>query len=409
MIQCYLMLFLYFYITMYIFNPDNDLALANFSPHYTPPTSALKMRRDLAMLPVWYAPKESLIVADGEANSKLLEELKRVFPINSSLISFSAIAGCSNRQVKPWGWNPTLRKELIQLGLNEQFLPSLSYIELLRNYSSRENAVELLKELKRLNLDFCGESYYYTDIHQLLSYLKSVESDQVLKMPYSGSGKGLVWTKGAITDKQTDWGRRVVKVQGGVVVEPVLNKVEDFAMEFEVSDSCIRFVGYSLFQSAPSGAYMGNVLLSDEEIEDKLATYIERGLLRELRSILQIKLSSYFPHYRGYLGVDMMVCETDKSIYQLQPCVEVNIRMNMGIVAHRINERFVHRNSTGLFSINFFKQEGKARNKILTEQMANPLVVENGRVKNGFLALTPVDRTTLYTATLLVKEKSRGK
>lgn len=402
------MLFLYFYTVMYIFNPDNDLALANFSPHYTAPASALKMRRDLAMLPLWYASKESLVIANREANNKLLEELKRVFSINSSLISFSKIADCSNRKVKPWGWNPSLREELMQSGLNEHLLPSLSYIELLRNYSSRENAVKLLEELKRLNPDFCGESYYYTDIHQLLYYLKSVESDQVLKMPYSGSGKGLVWTKGAITDKQTGWCKRVIKVQGGIVVEPVLNKVKDFAMEFEMTDSCIRFVGYSLFHSTPSGAYMGNVLLPSEEIEDKLAAYIERNLLRELTSILKTKLSSCFPHYRGYLGVDMMVCKTGKTTYQLQPCVEVNMRMNMGIVAHRINERFLHPNSKGLFSINFLKQEGEAQSKILTEQMANPLVVEKGRVKSGFLTLTPVDRVTRYTATVLVKEKSRG-
>ena len=62
--------FLYFYITMYIFNPENDLALANFSPHFTASASALKMRRDLAMLPVWYAPNETLVVAEGEMNNE---------------------------------------------------------------------------------------------------------------------------------------------------------------------------------------------------------------------------------------------------------------------------------------------------------------------------------------------------
>ena len=392
---------------MYIFNPENDLALANFSPHFTAPASALKMRSDLAILPVWYAHDGALIIAEGELNSNLLVELKELLPINSSLISFAEIADCPHYQVKPWGWNPALRKELIQWGLNKHLLPSIKDIELLRNYSSRENAVKLLKELKVFNPDFCGASYYYTHINQLLSYLSRTKSDQVLKMPFSGSGKGIVWLRGAITDKQTDWCRRVLKMQGGVVVEPILNKVKDFAMEFEITDACIRFVGYSLFQSAPSGAYLGNVLLSDTEIEDRLSAYIARSLLLELKDTLKTKLSNYFPHYRGYLGVDMMVCKTDEATYQLQPCVEVNVRMNMGVVAHSIQEQFVHPNSTGLFSIDYFKQGGDALKRSLTTQAYNPLVIDNGKIKSGYLALTPIDIDTRYTATVVVKEKSR--
>ena len=141
--------------------------------------------------------------------------------------------------------------------------------------------------------------------------------------------------------------------------EPVLNKVQDFAMEFEMTDLGIQFVGYSLFQSASSGAYMGNILLSNTAIEDRLSKYIERDLLVQLKATLKTKLSEYFSHYRGYLGVDMMICETSNSTFQLQPCVEVNMRMNMGIVAHSINKRFIHPNSIGLFSINYFKQESE--------------------------------------------------
>ena len=392
---------------MYIFNPENDLALANFSPHFTAPASALKMRRDLAMLPLWYALHEVLIIAEGDLNSKLLSELKEVLPINSSLISYAQIGDYPHCKVKPWGWNPSIRKELIQLGINEQLLPSLKDIELLRNYSSRQNAVKLLEELKLFNSKFCGESFCYTDINQLLSYLSRTKGDQVLKMPYSGSGKGIVWLKGAITDKQTDWCRRVIKMQGGVVVEPALNKVQDFAMEFEMTNSDIQFLGYSLFRSAPSGAYLGNVLLSDEEIENKLSTYIERSQLLELKDILKAKLSNCFPSYRGYFGVDMMVCKTDEAFYQIQPCVEVNMRMNMGIVAHRINERFVYPKSTGIFSNIFFKKEGEAQSNSLTMQAEHPLVIKDGKIKRGYLSLTPVDEHTQYTATIAIKEKSR--
>ena len=389
---------------MYIFNPDSDLALANFNANFTAPASACKMRHDLALLPLWYATCNSSIIAEGELNKRLLKELKSILPISSSLISFSQLSDYSDSKVKPWGWNPALIKQLVQSGINEQMLPSMFDVELLRSYSGRQNAMKLLSDLKALNSSFCGESFYYTNIDQLLVYLYNVNSSQVLKMPYSGSGKGLVWTKGEITDKQIDWCKRVINMQGGIVVEPVLNKVQDFAMEFEMTNTGIQFIGYSLFSSAPSGAYIGNVLLSDSDIEDRLSVYIERGLLKKLQSILKRKLIEYFPHYRGCLGVDMMVCKTDESSYQLQPCVEVNMRMNMGIVAHRICESFIHPNSTGVFSINYFKQDGEAQNHALTMQSKNPLIIEHDRIKSGYLALTPFDRDTRYVANILIKQ-----
>lgn len=389
---------------MYIFNPENDLALANFNHHFTAPASARKMRSDLALLPIWYAPDGAGVIAEGELNNLFLQELKELLPINNALIPLSKIADYPITKVKPWGWNPALRKELVQSGISEQKLPSIADMELLRNYSGRQNAVKLLGELKALNTAFCGESHLFRTIEQLLSYLNNAKDDQVLKMPYSGSGKGLIWLKDAIKDKQTDWCRRVLKMQGGVVAEPVLNKVQDFAIEFKLTDSGIQFVGYSLFQSASTGAYMGSMLLSDKIIEDRLSRYIERDLLNQLKATLKLKLIEYFPHYRGFLGVDMMICETSESTFQLQPCVEINMRMNMGIVAHSIYKRFIHPNSTGLFSINYFKQQGEALNHSLAKQSDNPLITKNGRIKSGYLALTPIDENTNYIATVSIKQ-----
>lgn len=389
---------------MYIFNPENDLALANFNSHFTAPASARKMRNDLSILPVWYAPDGANVIAEGEMNNSFLEELKGILPFSNKLIPFSQLGDYSDAEVKPWGWSPALRKQLVQSGMSELLLSSLSEIETIRTYSGRQKAVSLLAELKVCNLDFCGESYFINDIEALLSYLNKAKGDQVLKMPYSGSGKGIVWLKNAITKKQTDWCKRVIKMQGGVVVEPALSKVQDFAMEFEMTDLGIRFVGYSLFQSSSSGAYIGNLLLSDADIEDRLSMYVERAVLVQLKIKLKTKLSEYFSHYRGYFGVDMMVCQSSELAYQLQPCVEVNMRMNMGVVAHSIFERFIHPTSAGLYSINYFKQMGEAKNHELTMQTNNPLVIEYGRIKSGFLSLTPVDKDTQYTASVSIKQ-----
>lgn len=391
---------------MYLFNPDHDLALANFKSNFTSPASARKLRSDLAILPVWYAPDEALIIAEGDLNINFLDSLKRRLPINNKLVPFSQLGNYSQLEVKPWGWNPAVRRQFFEAGVSELLLLSQSELEIIRTYSSRQNAVRLLAEIKEGNSSFCGKSYFFKDIDELLNYVHSSQGDQVLKMPYSGSGKGIVWIKGAITDKQIDWCKRVITKQGGVVIEPVLQRVQDFAMEFEMTDSGIQFVGYSLFQSAPSGAYVGNLLLSDKAIENKLSNFVEISLLKELKTTLETKLSTFFPHYRGYLGVDMMICQSSDTTYQLQPCIEINMRMNMGIVAHRIYERFVHPNSSGMYAINFFKQEGEAKSYEQEMQLQYPSIIESGRIKSGYLALTPVDDKTSYAAYVSIKENA---
>ena len=386
---------------MYLFNPDNDLSLADFGQNYTSPVSARKMGEDLALLPVWYADNEN-VVAEGELNRNYLAQLKTIFPISSNLISLSEIGNFAGETIKPWGWNPALRKRLLTSGVNERSVPSMSELEKLRDYSSRKHAVKMLDELKSENPFFCGESHYFTDFDALMDYLSSFEEDKFLKMPLSGSGKGIIRIIGAITDKQQDWCRRVISRQGGVVAEPVFDKVQDLAMEFFISEGKARFVAFSLFSSAVSGAYAGNELLSESKIRERLSQYLDLKIIDELKTTLETKLSSYFPHFIGFLGVDMMVCHSTNGTFLLHPCVEINMRMNMGLVAHQFRERFVHPEAEGNYRIQYFKQDGQALSFVTEMQKNHPLIVENGKIVSGFLALTAVGNQTQYIAFVLI-------
>lgn len=380
---------------MHLFNPWHDLALANFSPNYTPPASAMKMADDLALLPVWYGDGDA-VIAEGATNRSFLDDMKNMFPITTEMISFQEIVSCRNEKIIPWGWNPTLRKKMLSLGVDEHQLPSIEELELLKVYANRKNAVRLLQELK-VEENFCGESHYFTRLEDLLEFLQSMPGDKILKMPVSGSGKGLIWILERITDKQTDWCRKVIREQGGVVAEPVLRKILDFALEFYLREGTVQFAGYSLFRSAASGAYAGNELLSDKRIEQRLSGYISIDMLRQLRESLSVKLAQYFPKYRGYAGVDMMVCETDEG-YRIHPCVEVNMRMNMGVVARTFHRRYMERGAEGKFVVDFFKKPGSA--KLFHEKMQreSPHKFENGKIISGYLLLTPVTSDTCYMA-----------
>jgi len=385
---------------MYLFNPDNDLALANFSANYTPPATAATMAQELALLPIWYARGAS-VIAEGIENQRFLRSVKDIVPVSSSLIPLSDIKLHPQEEIIPWGWNPSLRKRLLSQGVPAEKLPTIDALKQLRHDSGRQHAVRMLRELQVEEPFFCGESHYCTSLDELLAYLRSFPGDKLLKMPLSGSGKGLIRILGAITDKQGDWCRRVIREQGGVVAEPVMQRVADFAMEFYLNKGACHFAGFSLFHSARSGAYMGNELLSDRRIEENISAFVPVDRLHRLRETLPGKLALYFPSYTGYAGVDMMICETAEG-YSVQPCVEINMRMNMGMVARLFHNQYMEEDGQGRFSVDYFKQPGSAL--LFHQQMEreNPLVVVNEKVSSGYLPLTPVTASTRYTAYVVV-------
>lgn len=386
--------------TLYVFNPDNDLALANWDANYMPPESARRMAADLALLPAWYADGAG-VLAPSAYNLAFLKEMQERFSLPVKLVT-GAEDLSSFDAVTPWGWNLSLRKKLLGAGVRETALPSVERLEELRRASHRRQAVEVLSRL-RLGGSFCGESVWMSRLSDCRAFVESREA-AVLKAPWSGSGKGLYWCKGVFTPHIEQWCARLIERQGGVAGEPVYNKVEDFAMEFFIDGAGKTvFAGYSLFRTGGSGAYEGNVLLPDEEIERRLAGYVPREELRRLQTVLAEQLAVRFGSvYKGYLGVDMMICRVGQG-HCVHPCVEINLRMNMGVVSRLLYDRFVASGGSGTFRVAYYPAAGEALREHEAMQTAYPLQTENGRVASGYLPLVPVSKSTRYRAWMLVE------
>lgn len=316
---------------LYIFNPEHDLAMASGEPNYMAPASARRMAAELALLPGWYAEAGSAVLAPSAYNLDYLQRMKELLELPVYIMTEPELATESDLDIRPWGWDMALRKRLLGLGVDETELPSVEQLQMFRSCSHRRVAVELLPCLQ-LGEYFCGESYYMTLSEEWQFFVESHDTC-LLKAPLSGSGKGLNWCKGVFTPSISGWCTRTGNQQDGVVGEPIYNKVKDFAMEFYSSgDGQVSFVGYSQFRTGGSGAYESNLLAPDAVIEENLSAYIPLEELYKLRSTLESELSYRFGTiYTGYLGVDMMVCcFSEFPVYRIHPCVEINLRMNMG-------------------------------------------------------------------------------
>ena len=122
--------------------------------------------------------------------------------------------------------------------------------------------------------------------------------------------------------------------QGGFVVDRFYeDKVLDFAMEFVVhKDHTVEFLGYSVFQTGESGAYGYNYVESQEELLRRID--VDAALLHRLIAYHKEHLAQ--TAYHGPVGIDMLKT-ADGSIH---PCLEINFRMNMGILALLLHEQY---------------------------------------------------------------------
>ncbi|WP_279181659.1 hypothetical protein [Bacteroides acidifaciens] len=390
---------------LYLFNPEHDLALASGEANYMAPASARRMASELALLPMWYAEEGSAVLAPSAYNLDYVKKIQELLGLSVDLITEPELAIEPDLDIRPWGWDVALRKRLSVLGVDEVLLPSMGQLNDLREYSHRSKAVALLPELQ-LNEYFCGESYYLKTPEEWKRFVEG-RKECLLKAPLSGSGKGLNWCKGIFTPFISGWCTRVAASQGGVIAEPIYNKVEDFAMEF-YSDGAgeLTFVGYSLFHTGKSGMYEGNRLLSNGAIRKQLAQYVPLEALMDLENCLKYRLSALVGTvYKGYLGVDMMICrfpENEKPVFRIHPCVEINLRMNMGVIARFLHDRYVRPGSTGRFVIDYHPSEGEALQEHERMSATYPLESREGRVYSGYLPLVPVHKRSCYRAWIWV-------
>ena len=389
---------------LYIFNPDTDLALANNRENYMPPARVKQMTQELELLPLWYAENGShIIISATQANSEFINKIKEFFGIEISYAN--NITQTDNEfEISPWGWNIALRKQLLNKGIENKHLPSLQELSQYRELSGRDKDTEILRNLQP-EKEFTAE--IINNIEECRKYAQK-NPRCIFKAPWSGSGKGLLWCYGKYDEKSDGWCQRVIKEQGFVVATPIYEKLQDFAMEY-YSDGKgnISFVGYSLFRTNTKGAYQGNILQSPQQHRETLSQYIDLQHLDTTDNFLRKELSSIYAHkYKGYIGVDMIICRTNSGKNSLHPCVEVNMRMNMGVLSTIIANRFLSPQSKGIFSIEYYPTSTGLQHFLSQMNKEYPLVIESNKITSGFMPLIPISKSNNYIAYIKVEREN---
>lgn len=390
---------------LYLFNPENDMALACGDPYYMAPAGVRRMAAELSVLPAWYAEAGGAVLVDSRRRAMMVEE---PFPVPLAVEWVTEISSIYNK-VYPWGWNPSLVHRLQEAGMPAGAYPSVEQMNCIRRLSGRQTAVGVLRRLRcALPAFTVGEAFVLHSGEEVEKFVLS-HAEALLKAPWSGSGRGIQHTSGIFSVPLKGWVEHILTTQHAVVGEQFYDRVLDFAMEFfsEAAGGGIRFVGYSLFETDKRGSYKENVLAADAEIEARLAGYVPVEALHLLRDSLLMELRDVIKgDYEGYLGVDMMICRKTgqkEENYVIHPCVEINLRMNMGVVARLVYDRYVCNGAQGRYVIEYYRTSGEAAEVHCRLQQQYPLLVVEGKIKSGYLSLTPVAEDTAYQAYIIVR------
>ena len=404
-----------------VFNPEHDMALANGDRHFIAPRNIREMARDLTPL---------LEVMDDE-------------------------------DIMVWGWDHAIKSHLLRMGIASDMLPTDEALTKLRTCSERQSAHHLLRAFHADHPDgpYTGESILAHSIDDIAAYTTQ-HGHIILKDPLSSSGKGLrhvnineddndnenfqrVASSSPSLGKVKNWINALIKRHGYLTAEPFYDKVQDFAMEFCIRDEQCHFIGYSLFNTNHHGRYESNLLMADEEIENRLAKYIPHAALHEVRDWIISHSTHIIPtewdttEHPLYFGIDMMVVrkadcqlstlkvrasEQESSLlelfqraqpklnnavvnsqFRIHPCVEINLRLNMGIIAHEVRRKLLAPGTEGTFHITAFPTEEAAQQFHQEQTTKYPPVYREGKIVSGYHPLTPIHPHTRHHAYVMCR------
>lgn len=380
------------------------MAIANGNYYYMPPANIVLMAKDLAFLPAYFAEAGDYVLMEDHPSVAFLKNRQAIFGVLPSIVGWEEARTLEISALEPWGWSPRVQYMLRGIGAHLNKDCGIGWRPELKAYYSRKFALSCLEELC-YSLTFL-EKRILPRICTSIEEVKAIAGDgeYILKSPWSSSGKGLWTVRGEITPKDEQWLRGILRQQGYVMVEHKLDKVCDFALEFySQGEGKLQLTGFSSFMTGEKGQYESNYLGRQEKIVEDITGYVGSDIIESITvELTRVLTHCLMPVYKGHFGVDMMIYRDEEGSFKVQPCVEINLRYNMGILSLFLSDRYLAKGTSGHFKINYFPKPGEADLYHSRMQHDYPLEYREGSIYSGYVNLTPICSDTRFLAEMIV-------
>lgn len=377
---------------LFIFNPENDLALAFGGPNYTAPPFAARLKHDLQAIPLWYADGQPVLTDSAQFPHEWLDTISQV--VTPSFMSAEQVASANDSraaiQAIPWGWSAAMRQFLIRrLHFPEHRLPTPKQVEAMRQLSHRRTSIDIISQCSNfMPMPPIPEENFSLD--DALRFAMQ-HHDCYFKSPWSNSGHGVFHVFNLEASDFKEWCTGIIRRQGSVLCETALHPVLEFGVEFLSHDGKVEVVGFSVFSNDFHQQLNTSIVASSERLHT-----IIKGQFPDIDDVLQALTASVLhdiiPNvYSGYFGIDMMLYSDSDGNTRLNPCVELNLRPTFGLVTSFIGNKYLHPDSTGQFHFEYHP-------KGYVPTAASPLQVKGNRFSAGRLYLAPPLPGAQFTA-----------
>jgi hypothetical protein len=404
---------------LFLFNPTNEMAIANGEVSYMPPRHLSHFEKDMAALP-WLLGTENdfIVVGQQEGNSiRHLESFNWDLPALISSPEEIPATAQQNLWFSPWGWSPAVYRHF------RPFLPLAHprwdshpfavWHKKLADTLSRDTGYQLLKAISRIKAVNSDQYPLISlpempmEVHNeenLPDILRQLTPPLIVKTPFSASGRGLFRIRNREdAPEKSQWVKGMLKRQGKIYVEKMLNKIQDVSFQFYMSKEEITFLGHNFFYAEVSGQFAGcaigkpensSPLFSDQQ---RITEAIAQASQLLQKGLEQTELNK---QYTGPAGIDGIFFEEDGTL-KLQPCLEINLRYNMGY-ANVLFKRKMHPDARGTWKTGIFKT-GEWKQFCKNEIKKHPVQMLDGKPVKGFIPFVDPESNKLFGAWLHVK------
>jgi uncharacterized ferritin-like protein (DUF455 family) len=344
---------------VFVFNPFAEGFIAQ-GRSFTPVKHQAQLAQDLANVPMFLARQDDIVLVPQSPRVEFRSELKQLGFALPEFVELKAgrieqNGAVSRRKLaalRPWAWGPdslALLEPLFCKVTQRASVPE-QFAERMASLYSKAWSAELLKNfLATVPAEpwLCPATEVGTAVSSVEEALDAVRRIRerghhrvVIKEALGLAGQNAIrlWEP-EIQDSQRRWMARVCEQGRQLVVEPWLERVRDFSVQFEMSAAGLKLCGFTGLLNDHRGQFQANwaapnysrrlpdlVTRLFGEPKDVVARM--HDTFEQLRHGLERELTE--AGFQGPVGIDAFVYRDGHGTHRLKPVVEINPRYTMG-------------------------------------------------------------------------------
>ncbi len=363
-----------------VFNPFAEGRIAH-GKAFNPTKHQAQLAQDLENVPQFLGRQDDIVLVNRKPSVEFLSRIKQAgFPLpefvelDPGTMPVKKLAGRKLGSLRPWAWGPD-SLELLQPAFGnvkgETRAEGTRFNAKLARLYSKAWSANFLRKLPQI-ID--GKEGWLCAEHEVGVAVKTMEEAREVIAKIRARGHHQIVVKQAlgvagsnamrlfepsILETQLRWMTNAMKSGSELVVEPWLERVQDFSVQLEMTAAGLKLCGYTGLLNDARGQFLANFAETHhhKRIPSKLVALFEEpadisnrllNFYAEIFQRLETELRAV--DFSGPIGIDAFVYRDAKGAMRLKPVVEINPRYTMGRLLVELM-RQTCQNSAGRFQL----------------------------------------------------------